>query len=216
MEEGRDPRKCSATKQDGTPCTKWRVLGSTVCQTHGAGAPQVRQRAAERRQQAQILKALGDVPVENVDPAEALLRLVSMKWAETLWLRSKVRELPDSTTEADDDAGDDADTLVWGRTKHEQGIGPQGPIDKTDYAAEANIWWRLLREAEDQLAKYSTAALRAGVERRQLELQEAQAVHLASAINRILDALELTAEQQAQVPRIVPEVLRTLPMEGSN
>lgn len=203
--------RCGAKTRGGDQCTQWPVTGARRCRMHGGKTEKARVRAEAQR----AMRALGDVPVENVDPAEALLRLVSMKWAETLWLREKVRALPDSldANSGDDDAGAD-DALVWGRTRHEQGVGPQGPIDKTDYAAEANIWWRLLREAEDQLAKYSTAALRAGVERRQLELQEAQAVHLASAINRILDALELSAEQQSKVPRIVPEVLRSLPLEG--
>ena len=159
--------------------------------------------AAGRRLAAQeIRKTLGDVP-DDVDPAQALLELVKLKYAEMHYLRAKVQELGDS-----EDAGPDA--LTWGVSKHDEGIGAQGPVDVKTHESQANIWWRLLREAEDQLAKYSALALKAGVERRQIELQEAQAVHLAGAINRILDALELSAEQQKKIPTVVPQVLRSL------
>ncbi|GAA1450423.1 hypothetical protein GCM10009618_02490 [Nesterenkonia lacusekhoensis] len=164
------------------------------------------EKAAARAQAETILKTLGDVQ-DDVDPAEALLQLVKWKHAETLWLRQKVQEV-------DPDPGEGgSESLTWGVSKHDEGIGAQGPVDVKTHESQANIWWRLLREAEDQLAKYSALALKAGVERRQIELQEAQAVHLAGAINRILDALELSAEQQKKVPTIVPQVLRGLVAE---
>jgi hypothetical protein len=157
------------------------------------------------------MRALGEVPDQNVDPAEALLRLCATKAAEVEWLRSMVIQIDTHPAPAADGDGEQS-ALVWGQTAHETGIGPEGPIDKRTWQAGANVWWKLLREAEDQLARYSTAALRAGVERRQIELQEAQALHLAQAIHRILDALHLTAEQARQVPTVVPEILRQLPV----
>lgn len=167
---------------------------------HGGNTPKARARAEAQ----QIMKALGNDIDGNVDPAEALLWLCSTKQAEVHWLRAKVREVEDTA------GGQDA--LTWGVTQHDEGVGPDGPIDKTTSTAEANVWWRLLREAEDQLARYSSMALKAGVQQRQIDLQEAQALHLAGAINRILDALELSAEQARLVSTVVPEVLRSLPV----
>lgn len=92
--------------------------------------------------------------------------------------------------------------LTYGLTKYDTGIGPQGPVDQRINEVTPNIWWRLLRETEDQLAKYSTAVLRAGAERRQIELQEAQALHLATAINRILDALNLSPNKPGSSPQL--------------
>lgn len=167
------------------------------------------QKARERVQMQRAMRALGEVPAENVDPAEALLGLVTQKWAEVQWLRIKV----DETSGVAGSPGE-RDPLIWGLTKHETGVGPQGPVDQETHEVAPNIWWKLLRDAEDQLAKYSTAALRAGVERRQIELQEAHALHLAQAITRILDQLGLSQDQARLVPTVVPAVLRSLPVAG--
>lgn len=220
MEAERHPRKCSATKRGGEPCGRWAIAGGTVCPTHGGSTGHIRQKAAERQSQKAVLKALGEIPDEQVDPAQALLWLVSAKFAEVHWLRGKVQEVPASSDHeyVENAAGwekrEQKDTLTWGKTKEESGTGPLGPIDSTVHEAAPNIWWKLLREAEDQLAKYSTAALRAGVERRQIELQEAHALHLAQAITRILDQLGLSQDQARLVPTVVPAVLRSLPVAG--
>lgn len=197
-------QRCGATTRQGGECTQWAVAGARRCRMHGGKTPQ----AAARAEAEKIRRTLGDVP-DDVDPAQALLELVKLKYAEMHWLREKVQEV-------DPDPGEGgAESLTWGVSKHDEGIGAQGPVDVKTHESQANIWWRLLREAEDQLAKYSALALKAGVERRQIELQEAQAVHLAGAINRILDALELSAEQQKKIPTVVPQVLRSL-TEGTS
>lgn len=195
-------KRCGAKTRAGSECAQWAVAGARRCRMHGGNTDKAKARARAEK----IMSTLGDVP-DDVDPAQALLELVKLKYAEMHWLRAKVQEV-------DPDPGEGgSESLTWGVSKHDEGIGAQGPVDVKTHESQANIWWRLLREAEDQLAKYSTAALRAGVERRQIELQEAQAVHLAGAINRILDQLELSAEQQKKVPTIVPQVLRGLVAE---
>lgn len=40
--------KCRPHNRRGEPCGRWALRGASVCVTHGAAAPQVRQRAAER------------------------------------------------------------------------------------------------------------------------------------------------------------------------
>lgn len=42
------PAKCSGHRTTGEPCDQWAVVGATVCNTHGASAPQVKA-AAEKR-----------------------------------------------------------------------------------------------------------------------------------------------------------------------
>ncbi|MEB0272966.1 hypothetical protein QN388_25450, partial [Pseudomonas sp. 5B4] len=61
-----------------------------------------------------------------------------------------------------------------------------------------------------QLARYAAAALKAGVQRRQLELQEALALQFVGAIHKILGGLQLTAAQQETAGTLVPSVLRSL------
>ena len=58
---------------------------------------------------------------------------------------------------------------------------------------EQNIWWKLLREAENQLASWTAAAAKAGVEEREVSLREDQALKISGAINQILTALDLRA-----------------------
>lgn len=194
-----DLPKCRAKTRAGGSCANAPVAGAKRCRMHGGKT----EKAAARAQAETILKTLGEVPNE-IDPAQALLRLCATKSAEVEWLRLKVIAV------GEQDAEGGSESLTWGVSKHDEGIGAQGPVDVKTHESQANIWWRLLREAEDQLAKYSALALKAGVERRQIELQEAQAVHLAGAINRILDQLELSAEQQKRVPEVVPKILRSL------
>jgi hypothetical protein len=44
-----DSRRCRAkSKATGKRCRKAAILGGTVCQKHGGGAPQVKAKAAER------------------------------------------------------------------------------------------------------------------------------------------------------------------------
>jgi hypothetical protein len=52
--------RCSATRPDGSRCRREAEAGSVVCDQHGAAAPQVRRRAAER------LLMTGDEAVERL------------------------------------------------------------------------------------------------------------------------------------------------------
>lgn len=199
---------CGAKKKNGTPCGASPAKGATRCRRHGGATPQAKNKAHERnvRAKAEVhLRSLGYQPdAENVDPAEALLRLVSDKHREVAWLRLQV----DAIQAGDNPGG--TTPLVWGVSGHEFGAGPDGPIDKTTETTDLNIYVKWLHTAEDQLARYATAALKAGVEQRQLDIREAEALVLVGAINQILAALQLTTDQQKLVPEVVPAALRAL------
>ncbi len=197
---------CGARKKDGGVCGASPRKGATRCARHGGNAPRAKA-AAEKRvtdeKAGRALRSLGyDPAAENIDPSEALLRLVSDKAREVAWLRHMVDQIQhDGTTEGE---------LVWGKVKHEEGVGPMGPINKDDYAADLNVYVKWLHTAEDQLAPKSTAALRAGVEQRQVEIREAEALVFVGALHQILAGLQLTNEQQKMVPTIVPQALRAI------
>lgn len=187
------PRCQGRAKSTGRQCAKPATPGATVCVKHGSGAPQVRAAAARRVEQAKAarqLQALGQ-PVE-VDPASALLGLVHAKAGEVAWLREKVREVAR-------DSGDEG-----GKHLVVQGI----------FGESQTVWWTLLRSAEDQLEKFCSAALKAGIEERRVRLAEEQGLLVAGVVRRILDRLGLTAEQWALVATVAPEELRAL--EGAS
>lgn len=185
--------QCTATsKRSGERCQRFPAVGATVCSMHGGKAPQVRARAARRAAEqdvSEFLEVLG-VP-EPVDPAEALLELIAAKNAEVRWLRVQVKK-------------HDAASLVWGVASHEIGVTAEGPVDKQTFKAESNVWWKLLREAEDQLANYTSKALQAGVEAARLRLAESQADALVRVVDAVLADLMLSSEQWERVPMVVP------------
>ena len=134
---------------------------------------------------------------QDIDPGKALLDEIARTYGAVKWLEGKVQEL-------------EPDQLVWGKTQTEVGFGAEGPIDKTTEKAEFNAWYRLYSEERDRLARVSALALKAGIEERRVRLAESQGDLVAQALRRILDALNLTAEQAEMVPVIVPRELRAL------
>lgn len=75
---------------------------------------------------------------------------------------------------------------------------------------DAREWLYLYREERGHLARVSKMCIDAGVAQRLVSIAEDQGRILASAIRAVLQALNLTPEQTALVPRIVPPVLRAV------
>ncbi|MGN7250065.1 hypothetical protein [Arthrobacter sp. SAFR-014] len=141
------------------------------------------------------VRTLG-LPVD-VDPGKALLDEIHWTAGHVAWLREKVQEL-------------EAEELVWGKTQHDDGVGPQGVVDVTTEKAAPSVWYDLYLKEREHLAKVCALALRAGIEERRVKLAENQGLLVADVIRRILNALGLTPEQQLLVPEIVPRELRAL------
>lgn len=191
--------KCTAqSKQSGKRCGNYPVHGGKVCRMHGGAAPQVAAKAAARAQQDAIRGLLENLGTPApIDPGQALLELIAAKNGEVHWLRAVVKDQEQAA-------------LVWGRADYENGIGPMGPVDKYTDKAAVNIWWDMLRKAEDQLASYSSQALRAGIEERRIRLAERTGNQVAMAVRRILDRLNLNTVQQGLIGTVVPEELRKM------
>lgn len=100
----------------------------------------------------------------------------------------------------------DGKDLLWGTTKTKEGGDDRG----TTKEAKPHIAYTLLERASDRLAQYATAALKAGVDERRVQLAERQGDLVASVIRNILDRLNLTDEQTLLVGTVVPEELRLL------
>ena len=194
-----DSRRCTAkSKQSGDRCKRAAIIGGTVCKIHGGGIPAVKaaaERNAEMAAARRQLLALGEP--EQVDPAEALLHLISWKYGEVKWLRQRVQSLP-------------GDELTWGTAQTEKGITAEGPIDKVTEKASPSVWWALLRQAEDQLALYAERALRAGLEERRVRMAEQQGNMVHTIMMAIFHRLDLTPSQWETVQTVAPQELRRL------
>ena len=189
---------CGARTRGGSTCKNWPLPGTNRCRLHGGASPQVQAAVARRRQEDEArTDAARFAARTDIHPADALLELVQYQAGIVVYWRGRVEDV----NEAD---------LVWGETKREKGVGPEGPIDKGTSEAAPHIAYRLLTEAQDKLAAYATAALKAGVDQRRIELAERQGSLVAVAVRAILDRLNLTPEQVELVPVVVPQELRRL------
>lgn len=193
--------QCTAHRRNGDQCGNHAVKGANVCRMHGGAIPAVKAAAARRVAEQKAAKAMSllAAPVD-IDPAQALLELVQWTAGEVRYWRAEVNRISEEQPEA----------LTWGPTKQEAGEGPQGPIDTTTMEATPPVAYRMLESAQDRLAKYAAAALRAGVEERRVRLAEDQGALVAQVIRRILDRLDLAEWQAELVSTVVPEELRAL------
>lgn len=64
---------CIANRKNGEPCKRWALKGASVCWSHGAAAPQVREAAARRLENAidRLLAALLHIAEDEAQPAAA-------------------------------------------------------------------------------------------------------------------------------------------------
>ncbi len=170
------------------------MKGATVCVAHGGRAPQVKAAAARRLEQQAAIAAMAAYGLpRKVDPADALLEEVHRTAGHVAWLQERV-------------AGLDADDLVWGTVQEvDKGSGTD-----TTQAAKPSVWLELYRGERKHLAEVCKTALAAGVAERQIRLAEQQGAMLAGVIARVLDGLDLSAEQQARVAEVVPRELRAV------
>lgn len=189
---------CTARTKNGRQCRNPAIPGGNVCRIHGGNAPQVRAKAQARlaeqqaQQQARLLGARQDI-----HPAEALLELVQRTASEVAYWRERVTQL-------------DPQLLTWGITEQTTKTSPDGTETTSKHAAQAHIAYRLYIDAANRLANYSTAALKAGIDERRIQLAEQQGSLVENAIRQILNALNLTPTQQALIPTVVPAALRLI------
>lgn len=193
--------RCSAKRRNGEGCGAWAVRGATVCRMHGGSSPQARAAAARRVQEEKAARAAQRLaqPI-TTDPSQALLDLVSSAAGEVAYWRNRVDEIQDR----------DEKRLTSGLTKITEGKDRGGVTTLRTVETIAAIEYRMWTMAQDRLAQYATAALRAGVQERQIKLAEQEGALVAEVIKAILDQLDLSPEQVARVPEVVPAQLRLL------
>ena len=195
-------KKRGTKRGPGQPCQANPVRGGTRCGKHGGKSPKAQDAAIDRIMEAEAVEILGriDPTAEVKHPVEHLLTLINNKAAEVTWLRALVKDLKEQE-------------LFYGLTGEEMGQDRGDETNLKTYAAGLHIKWQALRQAEEQLAKWTTMALRAGIEERRVKLAEEQGALVVGAIQSILDGLNLTKDQLQLVPTIVPAALRQLSQE---
>lgn len=190
-------RYCGALKHqpeyEGETCKMpagWGTdhAGVGVCKLHGGAMK-------NHKRHAQVVIAKQEVQLwggrRDVHPAQALLELVHWKAAEVDYWRSKVAEL-------------EHDELTWGKTKTKTGGDDHGTTEE----AKPHIALVLLRQAEQDLAAYAAAALKAGVDAALVQVARSQADSLARVIRLLLADPRVTVTGDAHL--VVMDALKAI------
>lgn len=99
-------QKCTGTsKTTGERCERYPTRGATVCRSHGAGAPQVKRKAALRLIEGEAMKAVSKFgafrPV--TDPLTALAEVAGELVAVKDWIRGRVESIDGERMRTTDD-----------------------------------------------------------------------------------------------------------------
>lgn len=189
---------CAAHNRSGNPCGRRPMKGQRVCPMHGGKATRARNNGIAKHA-LQVERARAGMAMTKVDihPVIALLDAVQWTAGEVDYWRARVQQLDD-------------EQLTWSTTTHREGVGPLGVVDERTHEATRHVAYTQYVEAQERLVRFSTAALKAGVEERRVRLAEAQGEAVAGVLRAVLDELDLTDEQKAVAARVIPERLRAL------
>jgi len=185
-----EARQCRATsKRSGARCRRAAIVGGRVCSVHGGKAPAVKAKALQRVAAAEAESFVAqqvDIrgPLTLGDVYRELLRTAALAVEWRNILESKVAELN-----------------AW----RYEAFGPGTEQLRSEVA--------LFERAMDRTAKVLELIARLDIDARAKALDEHQGQLVATAMQRILNALDLTPAQLAKVPHVVPVELRRLVFE---
>jgi hypothetical protein len=196
---GQPHAQCTAHNRSGNPCGQKPQPGQRVCHLHGGRSPQAIAAADERLKQRELEHAVETfgLPVE-IDHHTALLQELHRTAGAVAWLGTIV-------------AGLEQGDVVWGRTRVKTGGDDAG----TTYEAATNAWVLEWQKERRHLVAVAAACAKAGIEERRQALAESQGQLLARVVQVVLAGLDLTVEQQALVPVVVPAAFREIAAGGA-
>ena len=132
----------------------------------------------------------------DISAPEALMELVSAKAAEVAYWNLRVAQL------------DESERAGMLEAKRDQGEGAQGPVDMTTHQAGPHIYLTMLHKAQDQLAAYSAAAVRAGVDEALVKIAAVQASAVIDLARAAIEQARLRPDLSADdvLLQVLPEV----------
>ncbi|WP_394161601.1 hypothetical protein [Galactobacter valiniphilus] len=172
-------------------CQTRLAEGAKRCRRHGGAAPQAKEKAAERVAVAKLEKEMIMLGIrdeyEPVDPSTQMLHVLAATAAEERYLAQRVADLTDP------------EVLTWGRSSHQEGVGPMGAVDMSTYDAVPHVLITQLRDARDRLIRYAGMCVKAGIDERRMQLAEGQAALMIGAVQRALGSVTIPGELLEQI-----------------
>lgn len=178
---------CGARKKKGGTCEKTAGWGTSHqgqgrCKLHGGASPkaEVAGQVFLARREAAVM----GVPL-NIEPHMAILECIRIAAGEVAYASERIAELQ---------PGEAVGPVV---SRVDRPLKEEKGAESIEYRAEEvheagpalHIWIQARHQAMDRLVAYSTAALKAGIEDRQVKLAESQGQLLVTAIKGILEDL---------------------------
>jgi hypothetical protein len=186
----------SHPERKGMPCRSLPVNGLSVCNAHGARAPQNRRKAAQRMAEKKIidLAQTFGTPDVDADPGEVILERIGVLAGHVRWLQARVENLT-------------PEEVVWGTTIIKTGGQDEGATE----AAEPNVWVTLYERWNSALVKLCIDALKVGLKEREVRIAEQQ----GAAIIGLLDGLLADFGIDPDLPENAAKVARHLQLVAS-
>src|SRR4249920_3483306 len=189
---------CGGRLRDGSDdtCEKqagWGTdhVGIGRCRLHGGNTASHRANAVKVEGAREVARLGGR---KDIHPAAALLELVQYGAVTVEYWRGVVAALPE-------------DDLTWGVTEEVDSSGGEGGgFSSTKREAKPHIALVLLRAAEQDLAAYASAALKAGVDAALVSVAQVHANRLIAVVDHVLADERVTVDGEARV--VVLEALR--------
>lgn len=146
-----------------------------------------------------------DPSLANIDPSMVMMEELRRSVAMVRWLEERINmwEIP-SIEEVNDSTRPDLINLGGLPALMTQ------TFKGTPYATDINSWLVLYREERAHMILVAKTAHNMGVKDQMIQLAQGQGLILASAIRAVLAALNLSPDQHALVPTVVPQVIRSV------
>jgi hypothetical protein len=204
--------KCNAKKRVGAPtggercraAAGWRTthVGIGPCAFHGGATPQAANKY-ERVAAGQLLHGYGLLREGDCDPRDLLMEELARTAGAIDYLTLCLADLTE----------DELLGKVPLPTELETGADKDGDFWKLREAVGVPVMLELYRWERAHLAKLSAEAVKLGLLERAVRVEEAQAALMATAMQRALQKVGLSADQLAEVGALLREELMELEAE---
>lgn len=179
------PRCTAQAKRTGRRCAAPAMKGQRVCAKHGGRSPQALAKAEQRLAEVEAKRQAERFAIRrDVSPSEALLEELQWTAGNVEYFRLKVRELGEERL-----VSGVSKIVEDGGTAAKDGRPAKPGKRQTTVETKPSIWYELWMREREHLVKVSSAAARAGVEQRRIELAENTGLLVATVVRRILDSL---------------------------
>lgn len=190
------------------PCKNSPRAGGTVCNSHGARAPQVANAAAQTVAMDKAVRELRLGGRVVIDPAEAMLESVYESQANVNILKYQVTQLlPSVGPGAGELEGDDGEPYMDDIDRSELGSTIAGRVDPANWKAAPHVLVVMYNDERERLMRFSKMCRDTGVEEHRVQLAERMATQLIDVNTTVLEGFISWILQRLDQGSLTPEVL---------